>query len=170
MQPDLDERQSLGRLALRDLVLVVREDQVDPTGMNVECGAEVAHAHRGALDVPAGAARAERRLPRGLARLRRLPQDEVADVVLRVLIGLDALPNPELIRVEPRQPAVGGQGRDPEEDRAVVGPVRVLVFEERRDEVDDLRDVLGRTRQDVGTGRAKRVGVLEEPLEVAVGE
>ena len=54
-----------------------------------------------------------------------LPEGEVADVVLAVLVGLDALADAELLRVEPREPAVGGPARDPEEDRAVVGPVGV---------------------------------------------
>ena len=50
---------------------------------------------------------------------------EVADVVLAVLVGLDALPDPLLRRVEPRQAAVRRPGRDAEEDRAVVGAVGV---------------------------------------------
>ena len=60
--------------------------------------------------------------------------------------------------------------RDPEEDRAVVGAVRVAALEQRRDEVRDLRDVLGRARQDVRAGHAQRVGVVEEPGRVPVGE
>ena len=48
-------------------------------------------------------------------------------------------PDPQLLRVEPGQPAVGRPRGDPEEDRAVVGPVGVAALEQRRDEVDDLR-------------------------------
>ncbi len=49
--------------ALRDLVLVVGEDEVLPAGVQVERLAEVLHAHRRALDVPARPAPSERRLP-----------------------------------------------------------------------------------------------------------
>ena len=75
---------------------------------------------------------------------------EVADVVLAVLVGLDPLPDPQPLGVEAGQPPVGRPRRDPEEDRAVVGPVGVAALEQRRDELDDLVDVPGRARQDVG--------------------
>ena len=68
----------------------------------------------------------DRRLPRRLAGLRALPEREVADVVLGVLVGLDALADPHLLRVEVGEPAVRRPRRDPEEDRAVVGPVGVV--------------------------------------------
>ena len=42
---------------LRDLVLVVGEDEVDAAGVDVEDLAEMLPRHRRALDVPAGAAR-----------------------------------------------------------------------------------------------------------------
>src|SRR5258708_12177193 len=42
-----------GAAALRDLVLVVREDEVESAGMDVECLAEMLGPHRRALDVPA---------------------------------------------------------------------------------------------------------------------
>ena len=70
-------------------------------------------------------------VPRRLAGLRALPEREVADVVLAVLVGLDPLADPQLLGVEAGQPAVGRPGRDPEEDRAVVGPVGVAPLEER---------------------------------------
>ena len=40
--------------ALRDLVLVMREDEIDAAAMNVEGLAQMRLAHRGAFDVPAG--------------------------------------------------------------------------------------------------------------------
>ena len=45
MQPGAHEWLSGRRLGLRDLILVVGEDQVDATGVDVEAGPEVAHAH-----------------------------------------------------------------------------------------------------------------------------
>ena len=71
-------------------------------------------------------------LPRRLARLGALPQREVADVVLAVLVGLDPLPHPQSVGVEARQPTVRRPRRDPEEDRPVVGPVGVAALEQRR--------------------------------------
>jgi len=59
MQPvpgePVPSRGGLGRL-----VLVVREEQVDTAGVQVELLAEVRHRHRRALDVPARPARAPR--------------------------------------------------------------------------------------------------------------
>ena len=77
----------------------------------------------------------------GSPGLRALPEREVADVVLAVLVGLDPLPHPQLVRVEAGQPPVGRPRGDPEEDRAVVGPVGVAALEQRPDERDDLVDV-----------------------------
>ena len=69
VQPVAREGLAGGALALRDLVLVVREDVVDAAAVDVEGLAEVAHAHRRALDVPARPARPPRRLPGRLALL-----------------------------------------------------------------------------------------------------
>ena len=80
-----------GRGRLRELVLVVREAQVEAAAVDVELGPEVAPRHRGALDVPAGTAAAPRRLPRralGLARLRALPEREVPRVALAARVGV----------------------------------------------------------------------------------
>ena len=98
----------------------------------------------------------------GSPGLGALPQREVADVVLGVLVGLDPLADPQLLGIEPRQPAVGRPRRDPEEDRAVVGPVGVAALEQRPDERDHLVDVLGGAGQDVGPGHPQRVGVGQE--------
>src|SRR6185369_15134806 len=99
VEPGSDERLPGGRLALRDLVLVMGEDQVDAARVDVERRPEMLHRHRRALDVPARATRADRGVPGWLARLRALPEGEVADVVLGVLVGLDAFADPHLIGV-----------------------------------------------------------------------
>src|SRR2546421_9254248 len=88
VQPIADERLVGGGLALRDLVFVVRKDVVDTAGVDVETFAQVLHANRRALDVPARPARAERSLPRLLFRLTRLPEDEVTWIVLAVVIDI----------------------------------------------------------------------------------
>jgi hypothetical protein len=51
--PHARERLPRSRLALSDLVLVVREDEVDSAAMEVQGLAEQIHGHRRALEVPA---------------------------------------------------------------------------------------------------------------------
>src|SRR5260370_31087082 len=81
VQPHTCKLLSVGRLRLGDLVLVVREQQVDAAAVDVEGVPEEVLAHGRAFDVPAGASATERRLPRGhqllVARLRPLPQREI---------------------------------------------------------------------------------------------
>ena len=51
------------RLRLRNLILVVREDEVVAAAVEVEGITEVFHGHRRALDVPAGTTLSPRTLP-----------------------------------------------------------------------------------------------------------
>ena len=107
VHPEARELLAGGALALRDLVLVVREDQVDAAGVDVDRrSAEQPQRHRRALDVPARAARADAGIPGRLARLGRLPQHEVAGVFLLVLVGVDAGAALDAGVVEPGQPPV----------------------------------------------------------------
>src|SRR5436190_23194273 len=142
VEPRSNERLPGRSFALGDLVLVMREDQIDAAGVDVERLAEVLHRHRRALDVPARAARADRGLPRGLARFRALPEREVPDVVLAVLVALDPFADAKLVGIDPGEPTVGRPRRDPEEQRAVVGAVSVTPILERPDERDDLVEVI----------------------------
>src|SRR5579864_8843104 len=74
--------------SLRDLVLVMWEDQVNRAGMDVELLAEVPGGHSGAFDVPAGKAEAPGTLPVHLARgVAALPQGKI----LRRLLTLPDL-------------------------------------------------------------------------------
>ena len=116
VHPGADERLPCRCLRLRDLILMVGEDQVDRAGVNIDLLTKVAHAHRRALQVPAGAARSDRSLPRWLTRFCRLPQDKVAHVILAVLIRHNALPDPHRLRIKPSQCAVGRPRGDTEED------------------------------------------------------
>src|SRR5205085_8096680 len=81
VQPGARKNAPGGSLGLRDLVLVVRKEQVDPTGVDVESLTEIPHRHRRALDVPARSAAAERRLPAGtyhhVAGLLSFPEREI---------------------------------------------------------------------------------------------
>ena len=54
VHPDRDHLVPNRALALRDLVLVMREPQIAAARVDVEPVAQVLHRHRRALDVPAG--------------------------------------------------------------------------------------------------------------------
>jgi len=71
-----------GSLRLGDLVVVVRELEVDAARVDVDLRAKDGAAHGRALDVPAGTTPPPRRLPSRLARLRPLPQRKVGGVQL----------------------------------------------------------------------------------------
>ncbi|GAA3229174.1 hypothetical protein GCM10020256_41990 [Streptomyces thermocoprophilus] len=136
-------------LGLGDLVLVVREDQVDAAAVDVELGAEVLVRHGGALQVPAGPAATPRGLPAGLARLGRLPHGEVAKVALAGLAVLGRLE--EVLQLLVGQGEVAGQGAHVEVDVAV-GLVGVAAFDEAAHHLDHLGHVPGGARL-VGRGR-----------------
>src|SRR5438477_12811874 len=69
---------------LRELVLVVREHEVEPTAVDLEHGAEELLGHHRALDVPPRTAPSPRRIPCGVfARLVRLPEREVTRILLQ---------------------------------------------------------------------------------------
>ena len=165
-----------GRLGLGDLVLVVREDQVEAAAVDVELGAEVAPAHGGALDVPAGPAGPPRRGPVGLGRLvglGALPQREVARVALGPL-GPVGRPAPS------RRAAGRTARRTPRSERTskYTSPLPSLAgyacpsVDQLLDQLVHLRDVAGRPRlvgrrqhaeSRVVLGEHALVGVRERP-------
>src|SRR5262245_44733167 len=123
----------------------MRELEVETAAVDLEARAEVLLGHGRALDVPAGPATAPRRVPPGvLARLVRLPQREVA----RILLERVRLLLLHLIEPLPRQPAVLGEARDPVVDVAL-NLVREVLLEQPLDQRDLLRDRLGGGRLDV---------------------
>src|SRR5476649_1244785 len=101
--------------------------------MDVQRLPQVALAHRRALDVPTRAAEAERSVP-GRAQslvdgLRLLPQREVADRLLVVLVGHNPHPSPEAAAVQVREGAIRWEARDPKV-HVTIGDVCVLVLDE----------------------------------------
>src|SRR5262245_66159920 len=103
---------------LRDLVLVMWEDEIDAATVDVELFAEVPPGHRRALDVPAGPSLhldAAWRWPSGLAWLGRLPQDEVHGIAL-VRRNVHAGACKEFIERAPRKTAVAFHRCDGEQD------------------------------------------------------
>ena len=136
------ERHTGERFALRDLRLVVREDEVGAATVEVERRSVLVHRHRGALDVPTRSPDTERRAPRGLVRQRRLPEHEVERCPPVRIIGIAAARPGEahhLLFVVVRELTEAVERRDIEV-RGAGGQVRVARLEQAADEVDDARD------------------------------
>ena len=163
VDPVRHHRMAHGALGLGDLVLVVREDQVDPAGVDVEPLAEVLHRHRRALDVPAGEAFTPRAVPsHEPVRARLLPEREVG---VELLPGVDlellAVSGPKLVERVARELPVALEGLNV----VVDGPVhlvRVAVLDQPLGELEHLRDVVGRLRVLVRALQAELRGVFEE--------
>jgi hypothetical protein len=119
-------------LALRDLVLVVRELQVQAAAVDVEGLAEQRAAHGRALDVPARAAGAVGAGPLGVGRLvglGGLPEHEVQRVFLVAEHG-HALAGAQLVERLARELAVAREAPHREVDVAAGGTVgQALVLE-----------------------------------------
>ena len=97
------------------LVLVVREDEVLTPAVEVEALPEEGERHDDALGVPAGPAGAPRGRPRGLARLRLLPEGEVERRPL-LLVHLDSRTRAQRVEALVGQQPVVRDGRDREID------------------------------------------------------
>ena len=158
MDPGVDIGGVEGAAALRDLVLMVREDKVRPAAVDVELVTEVAVVHRRALDVPARTPLAPRRIPLGLAGLRHLPEHEVIGIVL-ALLNTDTGAGAEVIELLPGEPAVLREAVNREHHVAVSSNIGVAVLKEPLHDADDAVDVLGRVRLDVRAEHAEGVKV-----------
>ncbi len=112
VQPVPRERLARRTLALRNFVFVVRKCQVDSTGVNIQCLAEIFHGHRGTLNVPAGSPRAERCVPEMLPRFRRFPQRKIPRTLFFVAIVVDARARLNARQIDFRQLSVLGEFRD----------------------------------------------------------
>ena len=163
-----DERLARRRFALRDFVFVVRKREVDAAGVDVERIAEIFHGHRGAFDVPAGAAGADGRLPEMLAGLRRFPQREIARVVLFVLVDVHTRARLHAGDIDFRELAVGGKFRDAVVDRAVARVGEALLLQSF-DQRDHVVDVIGGADELFGHLDVQRVDILEKRLDVFFG-
>ncbi len=161
------------RLGVGGAHLVVREGEVGAAALHVEAHAEVVEGDGHALDVPAGAALAERgAVPAGLALAGGHPQHRVERVLLAGALGVAAAlggEQPHGLGVEPGDPAEVRVGLHGEVDVAVelVGGADVA---QPLDEGDDAG--YGFDGADVVLGRehAQRGHVLTEQGRLALGE
>ena len=120
VHPDASELDARCPFGLGNLVFVVREDQVDTAGVNIDWRiTEKPKRHRRALDVPAWAAGTHPEIPRRLFGRRGLPENEVTGIVLLVLVGIDPRPRLDAVVVQASELAVVRLGVDLEVDRAI---------------------------------------------------
>ena len=149
------------------------ELKVPPSAVNVDLLAQVVHRHRRALDVPARPPVAKLRGPRGLVWSRATPQGEVE----RVLLGLrphdaEQVLVPKLAQHgaprEMRQPSVTPVLADVEVQR--IRAVRKAERVQLRRRREDLLDLVGHARHDVGLPPAQDFHVPDVDLGLAPGE
>ena len=142
MHPVPREQLAGGRLGLRALTLVVREDEVGAAPVQIDGGVQLAHGQRRAFDVPARPARPPQRAPLGLIGRGRLPEHEVQRIALGGIVGIAATLGGEDEHVGPvqlAQLAEAGVAGDLEVDRAA-GHVGVAPVEHHADEAADVGD------------------------------
>ncbi|MPM91663.1 hypothetical protein SDC9_138794 [bioreactor metagenome] len=128
-------------LALRNFVFMMRENQVAAAAMDVDSLAKMLADHGGALDVPAGAALAPRRLPEGLTGFGGLPEREIKRVLL-VFRDVDAAAGFEILNRHVRKLAVLVKFAAAEIDAALRG-IREALFLQRFNNADNLVHCLG---------------------------
>src|SRR5215469_1339609 len=143
---------------LRDFVLVMRKDEIETAGVDIEGLPQMGFAHRRALDVPARPPSAPRAIPAGKICIRRLPQHEIGRVTL---VGRDVDPRAcdHLFAAASRQHPVMGVGGD-REQHMTLGHIGVPARDQPFDHRDHLRDMLGGTWLDIGRQIAQRRHVL----------
>ena len=134
-------------LRLRDLVLVVREDQVHPAAVQVNLFSQVANRHRRALNVPARPTRPPRTLPLRLTRLRPFPQGEVHRVFF-LDPDIRRLRRDHVIQRTPRQLPVARHLPHPEIHIAA-GRIRHPLLDQSTDQIQHLRDLFRRPRMHI---------------------
>src|SRR5215212_6762827 len=169
MGPGADEGLvRVGRGALGELVLVVREAYVRAAAVDVSPFGQMLTHHGGALDVPARASWSPGALPGRLARFGGLPQGEVQRAPLET--GLPLLRLTHLFGTLVAQGAVGREAIYGVVDVAsgFLRGVRVAFLYQLFDQGDHLRDVLGGARLDVGQPYAEHLQPFVEGVRVAV--
>ncbi len=173
VEPVARHRPARQGLADGVLVLVVREGQVLPAGVDVERQAEVLRGHGGTLDVPAGPNVSPIGLvgdpPAQLLEIRAPHQREVARVVLLVVVEIDGGARLDLGRIDAAELAVALELADVEVDGAL-HLVRHPRLDQLAGQLHHLVDVLGGARVVVGRKHAQHGHVVEELGGVLPGE
>ncbi len=169
MEPVAGKGLAGGGFGLGDLVLVVGEDIVDPTRVDIQGFAQETHGHRRAFEVPAGASAADLGLPGGLVLLGPLPKHKVPGIVLLVFVRVHPGAGQVFVQSYPRELAIGREGRDSVVDR-VAGTVGMAALVQRLDQLGHLIDIVGRPGVVLGPLDPQSVEVFEECLDIPVCE
>src|SRR5215471_19490352 len=121
----------------------MREDEILASGVKVKTLAQFFHRHDGAFEMPAGASRADCRIPRGFARLGGFPDREITGAVFVVLVYVDAGAVQHAAEIFFGKLAIPGEFGDAEIVRTVVAAVRDSFLNKLGDEVRHLWNVFG---------------------------
>ena len=105
---------AMGATGLSDLILMVREDQVQPAAMDIEGFAQIALGHGRAFDMPARTPPTPWTVPARLLGARKLPQYEIGGIALMRIDG-NARPGEIVGEVAAGKLAVVGHGFDGEQ-------------------------------------------------------
>ena len=153
VHPVMCEGLSVGRLGLGDLVLVMGEDQILPSRMNVDLIAQILFAHHRAFDVPARPSVAPGGFPGGLAFLFGLPEHEIQGILLLIFAGNQqgALAALQIVQIFMGELPVLRKAPGPEIDRSVRRHIGVPLFDEGLDHLLHAADFLG--GEGMGGGR-----------------
>ena len=154
-------------IRLCDLILMMREDQITAAAVEVKRLTEILHRHRRALDVPARASFPPRAVPRGLARLCRLPQSEVHRMMLR-LVDLDARTCLHVIKTASAEASVRSKCLNAVVDVACLRNVGIAALDQRLDHVDDVVHRLGDARKYISTMHIQRIHRRKVGGDIAV--
>ena len=110
-------------LALRDLVFMMGEDEIDAAGVEVEAVAEILAAHRRTLEVPAGTPLAPGTVPPVVSIFVTpgLPKGEIGNRILVVFVVGDRTRGTffQLALVEAGEATVAAEAGDAIVDRAI---------------------------------------------------
>ena len=159
---------AVGAAALGDLVLVVREDQVLATTVDIDDIAQMLVDHGGTFDVPARATTAPGRLPAGLVVAGRFPQNKVAGVSL-VVGHFHSGAGEHVFQFTTGELAVVGHGFH-REQHLPIRLVGVALFHQGGDHLDHLGDVIGGLGDDVRGFRVQRCHVFGKRRGETFGE
>ena len=173
VDPEPDERPIPRRLALGQLRLMMREDEVSSAAVNVERQSQMALRHRRALEMPSRSTPAEwarKGRPVGHAA----PQREIEGMALarivepRVVLGGEDLPHPG--RRETRERSVPGEASHVVVEAAAGEPVGVPRPQEPTGERAHCRDLSRGVRHDVGRPPSEGPHVGEKAALLAPGQ
>ena len=149
MHPNVGQWSAVvGTGALRALILMVREGEIDATAVDINGGPQAFRNHRRTFDVPARPAAAPWAGPAGLVLARRLPQHEIGGILL-VRRHFHAGAGNHLVQRPARQPAVIAVAGNIKQHMAI-GGIGMALEDQQRNHVDHCRDAGGGVRVQVG--------------------